>query len=518
MSAHRLPSHDLEVPPHDDVDAPPVEPRWNGSHRPTGQRVPPHDVEAEESLLGAMLLSRDAITSAVEIVAPTDFYKPAHRSVFSAIVNLSARGEPADPVTVTDELSRTGLLEVVGGPGILVALQVSTVSTGAAGRYARIVRELATCRRMIEVGDEIAALGWSAPHDVTDAVARVVDLAEGLDGARGTTPAPCGLLPASIHWSAFWEKDRTAEDWLLEPYLPRGRMTAVWADRKAGKSLLSLEVAAALATGRPILGRWRSTPMHVAYFDMEMTEDDLSERLEDMGYGADVDLSRLHYYLLPSLPPLDTAEGGSAVEAIVVRDRAEVVVFDTMARVVQGDENESTTYRSFYQHTGLRLKMRGVTGLRLDHSGKDPTKGARGSSAKGDDIDVGWELKVAEDGAVILNRKLTRVSWVPDRVALRRLSDPLRHVLAAGPVWPAGTKDTAEELDRLAVPVTASCTTAMASLKEDGQGRRKGVVLAALKWRRQLAEEAAQTSGTTPGTGPSDTTPEPVREPQGDAA
>jgi len=335
------------------------------------------------------------------------------------------------------------------------------------------------------------------------------------DGGEDAAPPPGGLLPTPIDWVPFWAKDRTAEDWLLEPFLPNGRMTAVWADRKAGKSLLSLEVAAALATGRPILGRPRSTPIHVDYFDLEMTEDDLYERLEDMGYGPDVDLSHLHYYLLPSLPPLDTAEGGSAVEAIVVRDQAQVVVIDTMARVVKGEENESTTYRAFYQHTGLRLKMRGITGLRLDHSGKDPTKGARGSSAKGDDIDLGWELKVADDGAVILTRKLTRVSWVPDRVALRRLADPLRHVLAAGPVWPAGTKDTADDLDRLAVPITATCATAMATLKEHDLGRRKNVILAALKWRRQLAEDAAEQAGTAPGTALPDTTPEPPREPEG---
>ena len=84
--------------------------------RPAG-RVPPHNLEAEESLLGAMLLSSDAIAAAIEIVTVDDFYKPAHGHIFDAITSLYAQGEPADPVTVAEELQRAGLLESVGGAG-----------------------------------------------------------------------------------------------------------------------------------------------------------------------------------------------------------------------------------------------------------------------------------------------------------------------------------------------------------------------------------------------------------------
>src|SRR3954447_23414046 len=78
-------------------------------------RVPPHNLQAEESLLGAMLLSKDAIASAGEAVGVNDFYKPAHAHVFDAITSLYGAGEPADPVTVAEELRRAGLLEAVGG-------------------------------------------------------------------------------------------------------------------------------------------------------------------------------------------------------------------------------------------------------------------------------------------------------------------------------------------------------------------------------------------------------------------
>ena len=82
--------------------------------RPRGDRVPPHDLQAEESLLGAMLLSRDAIAAAVECCKAADFYRPSHGHVFEAICSLYAQGEPADPVTVADELKRADLLEGSG--------------------------------------------------------------------------------------------------------------------------------------------------------------------------------------------------------------------------------------------------------------------------------------------------------------------------------------------------------------------------------------------------------------------
>ena len=141
-----------------------------------GGRVPPHDLDAEESLLGAMLLSRDAIAAALECCSVEDFYKPAHGHIFAAVTTLYTRGEPADPVTVADELRRNGLLEAVGDPSVLISLQVNTPSTANASHYARIVEEHALLRRMVTVAGEIAELGYSVPEDVSE----VIDRAETL--------------------------------------------------------------------------------------------------------------------------------------------------------------------------------------------------------------------------------------------------------------------------------------------------------------------------------------------------
>jgi replicative DNA helicase len=135
-----------------------------------GPRVPPHDLDAEESLLGAMLLSGDAVSAAIEICGPSDFYKPAHGLVFSAVAALFEAGEPVDAVTVADELRRGGVLDQVGDLPALVALQANTPSLANAAHYARIVEEHALLRRLIRVAGELSELGYSVPEDVTAAV------------------------------------------------------------------------------------------------------------------------------------------------------------------------------------------------------------------------------------------------------------------------------------------------------------------------------------------------------------
>lgn len=146
-------------------------------------RIQPHNLEVEESLLGAMLLSRDAITAAAEQrIDAGDFHKPAHGHVFEAIMVLYGQGEPVDPVTVAEELRRADLLDVIGGKPALVALQAGTPASANAGHYAQVVGELALLRRLIVVAGEIAEMGYAAPSDVIETLDRaealVFDVAE----------------------------------------------------------------------------------------------------------------------------------------------------------------------------------------------------------------------------------------------------------------------------------------------------------------------------------------------------
>ena len=138
---------------------------------PGFDRTPPQDIPAEQSVLGGMLLSKDAIADVVEQLRGPDFYRPAHELIYDAVLDLYGRGEPADAVTVSAELTKRGEIGRIGGAPYLHTL-ISMVPTAAnAGYYARIVRERAVLRRLVEAGTRIVQLGYAADGgDVEDIV------------------------------------------------------------------------------------------------------------------------------------------------------------------------------------------------------------------------------------------------------------------------------------------------------------------------------------------------------------
>jgi len=136
------------------------------------ERMPPHDVAAEQCVLGGMLLSKDAISDVIEVIRPSDHYRPAHQLVHEAILDLYARGEPADPITVANELTRRGELTRIGGAPYLHTLIASVPTAANAGYYARIVRERAILRRLVEAGTRIVQFGYAGDGDADDLVDR----------------------------------------------------------------------------------------------------------------------------------------------------------------------------------------------------------------------------------------------------------------------------------------------------------------------------------------------------------
>jgi hypothetical protein len=349
----------------------------------------------------------------------------------------------------------------------------------------------------LEMGldDWVERLGGQSPEETLHSIVETIRLIEPVCDDPGAEVKAAlqraGLIPEErqqgpfIDWTAFWQAEHAEEEWVYQDVLAKGRGHAIYAMHKAGKSLLTLYVAAHIAT--------TSKDVAVVYLDYEMTESDLHDRLDDMGYGADTDFSRLRYALLPTLPPLDSAAGADALDALL--DGVEkdlpgahlVVIIDTISRAVAGEENDADTFRAFYNHTGIRLKRRGATWVRLDHAGKSKEQGQRGSSGKGDDVDVVWKLIRTEHG-IQLKRELSRMGWVPELVTFKESEAPLQFLRLADD-WPLGTADLARELDRLDVPVGCAVRTACQALKENGTGRRQVLVRAALRWRRETQEQ-----------------------------
>jgi hypothetical protein len=331
----------------------------------------------------------------------------------------------------------------------------------------------------------------------------------GINGTNGTNPEAGhddDLRAMLVDWDEFWAHDHSDAEWIAEPLIPAKRSVALYAPGGTGKSLLALWLATNISTGCPIFGH-HITPRRVLYLDYEMTEDDLAERLEAMGHGADTDLTNLHYALLPSLPGLDEPEGGKAIVRLAQLCNAELVVIDTFARAVHGKENDADTVRAWYRWAGIHLKHEGRAFIRVDHAGKDLEKGQRGTSAKGDDVDVVWQMTRGDGGTYTLKARKRRMGWVPEKVDLvMRDDDPMSFALLHGEAWPAGTAETIELLDQLGVDAGLSVRKVMTALRDAGQGRRQDVIRAAQKHRREdpttsperVTKSVSQNLGTHP--------------------
>ncbi len=136
------------------------------------ERTPPHDLAAEQCVLGGMLMSKDAISDVLEVIRPGDHYRPAHQIVHEVILDLFSRGEPADAVTVANELTKRGEIARVGGAPYLHTLIACVPTAANAGYYARIVRERAILRRLVEAGTRIVQLGYAGDGDADEIVDR----------------------------------------------------------------------------------------------------------------------------------------------------------------------------------------------------------------------------------------------------------------------------------------------------------------------------------------------------------
>ena len=228
------------------------------------------------------------------------------------------------------------------------------------------------------------------------------------------------------NWDELWA-DTRVQEW-YHPLIPAARLTSIYSAPKVGKSLTMLEIAAGLASGREVLGHQYHRTVRVGYVDFENDMvGDIRERLQAMGYGPK-DLGNLVYTSFPSMETLDTPQGGAMLLAWAQRHQVELVVIDTVSRIIQGEENANDTWLKAYQYAWMPLRRAGIAVLRLDHSGKDESKGQRGGSAKVGDVDLVWRLSKGANDLFVLDCEQDRVPPEERRLVIRRETEPfLRH-------------------------------------------------------------------------------------------
>ena len=265
-------------------------------------RLPPQDLEAEMATLGGMLLSKEAITDVIDVLRGPEFYRSAHESIFDAIVEVYNRSEPADPLIVADELSKRGELERIGGAPYLATLMATVPTAANAGYYARIVKDKALMRGLVQAGTRITQLGYST--DAGD-IAELVTLAEAevysvahSEGEKEDYVAVSELLgEANLEIEAAQNRDNGAltgvpTDFIeldeLTGGLHPGQMIIVAARPAMGKSTLAVDFC-------------RSASMHSrradgslipsCYFSLEMGRMELMMRI--LAAESGVELTKL---------------------------------------------------------------------------------------------------------------------------------------------------------------------------------------------------------------------------------
>ncbi|GAB2508525.1 replicative DNA helicase [Paramicrobacterium agarici] len=250
------------------------------SERPY-ERTPPHDLLAEQSTLGGMMLSKDAVADVVELVRGADFYIPKHEIIFDAMLSLYSHGEPTDVIAVTDELVKQGELQRAGGADYLHTLTSLVPTAANAGFYASIVSERAMLRRLVEAGTRIVQMGYSGEGEVLDLVNNAqaeIYSVSGDESAEDYVPLTTAVDAAVEEIEAASGRDGTMTgiptgfkelDDLTNGLHP-GQMIIIAARPAMGKSTLALDFAraASIANDEPSI-----------FFSLEMGKSEIAMRL-----------------------------------------------------------------------------------------------------------------------------------------------------------------------------------------------------------------------------------------------
>ncbi|MGE5552040.1 MAG: replicative DNA helicase [Bacteroidota bacterium] len=274
-------------------------------------RVPPQNIEAERSTLGSMLLEREAIFKAQEILTADDFYREAHRIIWNAVTALADRAEPVDLITVTDYLRSRDQLELVGGVGYLTSLANSVPTAANVEYYARIVEEKSILRSVITQSTEIVSLGYDESRDAAtvldEAERRIFAIAQRRKN-QGTVALHSILIPAfdrieKIHESkggvtglptGFADLDR------LTAGLQPSDLIILAARPSIGKTTFALNIAQRAATDHKI---------PVVVFSLEMSKEQLAMKLLCSEAGVDMQRMRSGHLHEDDWPRLSRALG-----------------------------------------------------------------------------------------------------------------------------------------------------------------------------------------------------------------
>ena len=400
-----------------------------GVNGPGFERQPPQDLAAEQSVLGGMLLSKDAIADVVEVLSPNDFYRPAHQSVYDCVLDLYGRGEPADPITVSAELERRGELLRVGGAPYLHTL-IATVPTAAnASYYAEIVAEKAVLRRLVEAGTRIVQLGYNGA-DGAD-VDEVVDRAQAAiyEVTERRTSEDYSVLEDMLQ-PTMDEIDAIASRGGQSLGIPTGfadldavtnglhpgQMIIVAARPGVGKSTLGLDFARSCSIRNGLTSCIFSLEMSKTEIVMRMLSAEAKIRLGDMRGGrmTDDDWTRLARRMseiseaplfVDDSPNLTMMEIRAKARRLKQRNDLRLIVVDYLQLMTSGKRTESRQQEvsEFSRHLKLMAKELEVPVIAISQLNRGPEQRTDKRPMLSDLRESG-SLEQDADAVILINR------------------------------------------------------------------------------------------------------------------
>lgn len=379
--------------------------RSSDERRPVrGLRELPVDIEAENALIGAMLLSNTAFLKSIDRVKASDFYEDTYATIFEAMRNIHTRGGAVDLVTMKSELQRMQKLERVGGTRTLLEARETVPSAKNVEHYIEQVLNTSGKRQMIDLGSALHSDGTNPALSAAEVIARAAEKFQKVSSDSRAIEKVSRVLLGRGMMEGIEPPEEMEPDILL-----RGKVHSLYAAPGAGKTFVSLWLSArAIERNETVL-----------LLDSENGERIISERLGDLGVDpARVD-EYLHYYPYPALT-LST-DDRQRYKALLDAAQPDLVVFDSLLNslALSGlDENSSNDVARWATAYTRPARERGITVVILDHvpHGGDH---ARGSTRKKDEVDVMWRLKRSQPfdrdhvGEIVLHRDKDREGWLP---------------------------------------------------------------------------------------------------------
>lgn len=344
-------------------------------------RQPPHSVEAEQSVLGSLLLDNTCVALVGDLLEPEAFYLHEHKAIFSAVMDLLKARQPADVVTVFERFTALGDPDACGGLAYLSQIADSVPTARNARKYAEIVAERHSERQLIQGADEVARISWQVDVPLTDRADRIAAVLARVEQRR---KGPGRRVP--LMRLADLRQSAAAVRWTVKHVMPAASVGMLFGASGTFKSFIALDAALHVVHGLPWMGR-RTEAGPVIYIAAEGGAG-LWGRIDAWHRARQLPWANVPLYVVPQAVDL-TVDAWRVVDAAqAVGVSPVMVVVDTLSQTYSGEENSANEMAAYLREIGLRFRaLWGCNVLLVHHNGHSATERPRGSSAIRANID-----------------------------------------------------------------------------------------------------------------------------------